>query len=73
MIFKRKLTCARETHIYEKIASEMKDAGFDRTATQCSNKIKKLRGQYKKDKKNKRVKVIHLGHFSIAPYQKFKV
>ena len=44
--------CKRNSHIYEKIASEMKDAGFDRTATQCSNKIKKLRGEYrKKDKK----------------------
>ena len=46
--------CKRNTHIYEKIASEMKDAGFDRTSTQCSNKIKKLRGDYrKKDKKTK--------------------
>ena len=57
--------CKRNSHIYEKIASEMKDAGFDRTAMQCCNKIKKLRGEYrKKDKKPKQVKVIHLGHFS---------
>ena len=45
--------CKRNSHIYDKITREMKDAGFDRTATQCCNKIKKLRREYRKKKDKK--------------------
>ena len=44
----------RNAHIFEKLASQMKDAGFDRSATQCSNKIKKLRAEYRKRKDKKK-------------------
>ena len=43
----------RNSHVYDRIASEMKDSGFERGATQCSNKIKKLRQEYKKRKDDK--------------------
>ena len=37
----------RNSHVYDRIVSEMKDSGFERGATQCSNKSKKLRQEYK--------------------------
>ena len=43
----------RNAHVFEKLASEMKDTAFDRSATQCTNKIKKLRGEYRKRKDKK--------------------
>ena len=45
----------RNSQIFDKIASEMRTAGYDRTGTQAREKIKKLRGEYRKikDKKGK--------------------
>ena len=42
--------CKRNKQVYDKIARELKAAGFERTAVQCRDKIKKLRGEYKKVK-----------------------
>ena len=42
--------CKRNAHIFEKIAREMAGAGFDRSGTQCRDKIKKLRAEYRKIK-----------------------
>ena len=44
--------CTRNMHVYEKIARELRDMGYDRTAIQCQEKIKKLKGEYKKIKDN---------------------
>ena len=58
IIYKHKVQledCKRNQVVYEKIAKEVHDAGYDRTYQQCRDKIKKLRGEYKKvkDKKKK--------------------
>ena len=47
--------CKRNAQVFERISCEMKDIGYDRTGVQCREKIKKLRGEYKKikDKKGK--------------------
>lgn len=46
--------CKRNRDVYDKIAREMSKAGFTRTGLQCREKIKKLKGEYKKVKdKNK--------------------
>ena len=42
--------CTRNMHVYEKIAQELRDMGYDRTAIQCQEKIKKLKGEYEKIK-----------------------
>ena len=42
--------CKRNKQVFEKIARELKAAGYERTAVQCREKIKKLRGEYKKVK-----------------------
>lgn len=44
--------CKRNIHIYQKIAKELGDVGYERTAVQCREKIKKLRSEYKKIKDN---------------------
>lgn len=44
--------CKRNIHVYEKIARELCDAGYERTGKQCREKIKKLKGDYKKIKDN---------------------
>ena len=36
--------------MYEKIAAQMKEAGYDRLADQCTEKAKKLKGDYRKSK-----------------------
>ena len=43
----------RNSHVYDRIASEMKDSGFERSETRCNNKIKELRHEYKKRKDDK--------------------
>ena len=40
--------CKRNAQVFAKIASEMKDAGYERTRDQCRDKIKKLKGEYRK-------------------------
>ena len=42
--------CSKNRRIYERIATEMQKAGYNRTAIQCRDKIKKLRADYKKAK-----------------------
>ena len=43
-------TCKRNKWVYEKIATRMKEAGYDRSADQCREKAKKLKGEYRKIK-----------------------
>ena len=47
--------CKRNQEVYDKIAADLRDAGFERTGKQCQDKIKKLKGEYRKikDKRNK--------------------
>ena len=40
--------CRRNQDVYEKIASELSEAGFSRTYQQCCEKLKKLKSEYKK-------------------------
>ena len=40
--------CTRNQKIFEKVARELNEAGYDRTFQQCRDKIKKLKGEYKK-------------------------
>jgi hypothetical protein len=48
-------TCKRNKWVYEKIATQTKEAGYDRSADQCREKAKKLKGEYwkVKDKQGK--------------------
>lgn len=47
--------CKKNQAVYEKISTELQEAGYERTYQQCRDKIKKLKGDYRKakDKKNK--------------------
>lgn len=38
----------RNIKVFETIASRLKDLGYERTAVQCREKIKKLKGEYRK-------------------------
>ena len=40
--------CTRNQKIFEKVARELNEAGYERTFQQCRDKIKKLKGEYKK-------------------------
>ena len=42
--------CKRNQTVYEEVAKEMREAGYERTYQQCRDKIKKLKGEYKKEK-----------------------
>ena len=42
--------CRRNREVYAKIARELADAGYTRSFEQCRDKMKKLRGEYKKIK-----------------------
>ena len=42
--------CSRNRHVYERLARELENAGYKRTWVQCRDKIKKLKGEYKKIK-----------------------
>ena len=42
--------CKRNQSIFEAVAREMREAGYDRTYQQCREKIKKLKGEYRKAK-----------------------
>ena len=44
--------CKRNIHVYERIARELCDIGYERTAVQCREKLKKLKSEYKKIKDN---------------------
>ena len=47
--------CRRNQEVYNKIAAQLRAAGFERTGSQCRDKIKKLKIEYRKikDKRNK--------------------
>ena len=40
--------CKRNAQVFAKIASELREAGYERTVLQCREKIKKLRADYRK-------------------------
>ena len=42
--------CTSNQKIFKKVARDLNEAGYDRTFQQCRDKIKKLRGEYKKIK-----------------------
>lgn len=42
--------CTRNQKVFEKVARELNGAGYERTYQQCRDKIKKLKGEYKKIK-----------------------
>ena len=42
--------CRRNKEVYEKISHELNDAGYQRTAEQCREKVKKLNSEYRKIK-----------------------
>ena len=46
--------CKRNQDVYDKISSDLHDTSFERTGKQCREKIKKLKGEYRKikDKRN---------------------
>ena len=50
MTFRRSWKDVQGTNIYQKISDGMKAAGYDRSAIQCREKSKKLKGEYKKVK-----------------------
>ena len=41
-------------HVYDKIFKELEKSGFEKSGTQCRDKIKKLKGEYKKIKDSNR-------------------
>ena len=49
--------CKRNIHVYERIARELCDIGYKRTAVQCREKLKKLKSEYKKIKDNNKRQV----------------
>ena len=40
--------CARNKHVYERFLWELEDSGYKRTWVQCGDKIKNLKGEYKR-------------------------
>ena len=42
----------RNRHVYDRISREMGEAGYQRTWSQCRDKIKKLKSEYRKVKDN---------------------
>ena len=42
--------CKKNRQVFEKINKQMCEAGYKRTLSQCRDKIKKLRGDYRKIK-----------------------
>ena len=42
--------CKRNKDVYEKISKLMQEKGYTKTAVQCREKIKKLKGEYRKIK-----------------------
>ena len=42
--------CRRNSQVYKKTAESLREAGFNRTFEQCREKMKKLKGEYKKVK-----------------------
>ena len=40
--------CRRNRSVYSRLADNLREAGFSRTLEQCRDKIKKLKGEYKK-------------------------
>ena len=44
--------CKKNSQIYEKISVEMGKLGYERTLSQCGEKIKKLKNEYRKVRDN---------------------
>ena len=46
--------CKHNQEVFDKIARELRDASYERTGKQCRDKVKKLKGEYRKirDKSN---------------------
>jgi len=42
--------CKKNKQVFQKISEQMREAGYERTLSQCRDKIKKLRGDYRKIK-----------------------
>jgi len=42
--------CKKNSQVFAKISEQMSEAGYERTLIQCRDKIKKLRGEYRKIK-----------------------
>ena len=42
--------CTRNIHVYDKLARELERAGYKRSWSQCRDKLKKLKGDYRKVK-----------------------
>ena len=51
---REELGCRRNKHVYDKISKELEKSGFEKSGTQCRDKIKKLKGEYKKIKDSNR-------------------
>ena len=49
-IQKKLQECKKNQSVYQEVADEMKDGGYDRTYQQCRDKIKKLKVEYKKER-----------------------
>ena len=49
-IQKKLQECKKNQSVYDEIAKEMRDSGYERSYQQCRDKIKKLKGEYKKEK-----------------------
>ena len=46
-------TCRRNASVYEKLATRLRDSGFERTASQCRTKVKCLRADATKTENSK--------------------
>ena len=40
--------CTRNRHVYERISGDLQKGGYNRTWSQCRDKLKKLKKEYKK-------------------------
>ena len=65
--------CKRNKLVFEKIASEMRKKGFERTFQQCREKTKKLRQEYKKIKDKLRETGQEGRQYLISKFEYFEV
>ena len=65
--------CKRNKLVFEKIASEMRKEGFERTFQQCREKTKKLRQEYKKIKDKLRETGQEGRQYLISKFEYFEV
>ena len=54
--------CKRNKDVYKKISRLMQEKGYIKTAVQCREKIKKLKGEYRKIK-DQHNKIVRSGSF----------